>query len=112
MSSEIPKWLQTVSKWFPTTVGSGFTANFIGHEEWEKAIISSAITAGLALWAKFSTGFMEELEGGADARGRKLASLLLKIIDSLPEELKWKLSNFKYRYYQGLIFEREFDRNF
>ena len=67
-------------------------------------MISSAITAGLALWAKFSTGFMEELEDGAETRGRKLAGLVLKVIDSLPEKLKWKLSNFKYRYYQSLIY--------
>ena len=105
MSSENSKWQQTVIKWLPTTVGSGLTANFMGHEEWEKAIISSVITAGLALWAKFSSGFMEELESGAETRGRKLAGLLLKVIDSLPEKLKWKLSNFKYRYYQSLIFE-------
>ena len=48
MSSDTPKWLQNVIKWLPTTVGSGVTANFVGHEEWEKAIISSVITAGLA----------------------------------------------------------------
>jgi formylglycine-generating enzyme required for sulfatase activity len=100
---QTPQWLKSLIKWFPTGVGLGATGHFILQQDWTKAIISTTVTAGLSLWAKFSEGFMQEMEAGANERGKKTAQYMLTQADDLPKKLQWRLSGFENKYYQSLI---------
>ena len=100
---QTPKWLQDFIKWFPTGVGVGATGHFAIAQHWKEAVISSMVTAGLSLWAKFSTGFMEKLEEGVNERGKKTADSLLKQAATLPEKVRWMTSGFQDKYYRSLV---------
>ncbi|MDZ8080022.1 MAG: SUMF1/EgtB/PvdO family nonheme iron enzyme [Nostoc sp. DcaGUA01] len=100
---QTPEWLKSLIKWSPTGVGLGATGHFILQHDWTKVIISTVVTASLSLWAKFSEGFMQEMEAGANERGKKTAQYMLTQADNLPQKLQWKLSRFENKYYQSLI---------
>ncbi|GAX36297.1 NACHT domain-containing protein [Nodularia sp. NIES-3585] len=100
--TEQPKRLKELIKWSLPSLGLGATGYFLFQSKWTEAIISSAVTAGSSLWAKFSEGFMEEMEAGVNERGKKTAKFVLTQGDKLPEQLRWKLSNFQSKYYASL----------
>ena len=100
---QTPKWLKDFIKWFPTGIAGTATGHFAIAQQWKEAVLSSMVTAGLSLWAKFSTGFMEELEKGVNERGKKSAQSLLKQTDTLPGKIRWITSGFQDKYYRSLI---------
>ncbi len=100
---QTPKWLKDVIKWFPTGIGGVATGHFAINQQWKEAVLSSMVTAGLSLWAKFSSGFMEGMEKGVNERGKKSAELILKQADTLPNKLRWKFSRFQDKYYRSLV---------
>ena len=100
---QTPKWLKDLIKWFPTGIAGTATGHFAITQQWKEAVLSSMVTAGLSLWAKFSTGFMEELEKGVSERGKKSAQSLLKQTDTLPSKIRWITSKFQDKYYRSLI---------
>ncbi len=100
---QTPKWLKDLIKWFPTGIGGAATGHFVFTQQWKEGVVSSMVTAGLSLWAKFSTGFMEELEKGVNERGKNSAKSLLKQTDTLPDKIRWIASRFQDKYYRSLI---------
>ena len=98
-----PKWLKDIIRWFPTGIGGVATGHFVISQQWKEAVLSSMVTAGLSLWAKFSSGFMEGMEKGVNERGKKSAELILKQADTLPNKLRWKFSGFQDKYYRSLV---------
>ena len=101
-----PKWLQDLIKWVPTGGMGALTAHLlIDKGVTPQAILSSAVTAVLAIWAAFSEGFMEAFKEEVNKRGKNYAKALASIIfERFPEVVRWKLSGFG-RQYQKRLFD-------
>ena len=70
MSSEIPKWLQTVIKWFPTTVGN------------RSMVIIGALGSGkTTLLEYFTLAYAQNHEGRYNRKAPKLIPILLYLRD-------------------------------
>jgi predicted NACHT family NTPase len=90
-----------ILRWIPSGIGAGVTLHAVWNHAWTQALVMSAVTAGLSLWAKFSDEFMKTLEQAAAQRGATLAQWLLQRADSWALAL---VSQFPDRYSQSLIY--------
>lgn len=99
------KLTQFLVQWTPFGAGLGVTASFVWKQDWLQAAIATFITACLALWGKFSTGFMKQLEQTAEQRGETLAQALVNVLDRASLKLWLQLTDrFESKYYQRLIY--------
>jgi len=103
------KLTQFLVKWTPFGAGLGVAVPYILNadwmQDWMKAIVATFITACLALWTRFSTGFMKQLEQTAEQRGETLAQALVNALDRVGSKLWLQLTDrFESQYYQRLIY--------
>ncbi|NCR96861.1 MAG: NACHT domain-containing protein [Microcystis aeruginosa Ma_MB_F_20061100_S19] len=94
--------IKTLLKWYPTGIGGGITAHFLINHEWTQALVSTFVTACIALWTQFSQGFMREMEKILKNAGEMFAKWLAKW---LPETIKKPLQTFRFQsqYCQNLV---------